>query len=277
MKQRHLRTALTSFVIPVCFLVAPVFSLGAIGSHAVLSQGLDDVAQRFVAERDRVRKEELLEAIVRFPDSGARLLDIAHSTSDLDTKWLAIRGLGRVKYQPAGRFLIESLKHPHPSVRACAARAIGDSGLHEAIPALIATLRAEQSGGSVEQTCLALANLGAREAIPTLKHAAAANAARHSTQTRGWVVQAIGRLGSRDDVTFLASFLDDNDSFVAVIAANAIEHITGECFGLPRGEGLQNPSAGIKRARDWWAQNKEHFHPAVHAARHPLTGHGRQM
>jgi HEAT repeat protein len=267
MRQRLLSPALASVVTRICVVVALAFDLGKTGSQAALPQGLDDVAQRFVAEPDRVKKEQLLEAIVQFRDSGTRLLDIARNTADLETKWLAIRGLGMVKYRPAGRFLIESLKYPHPWVRASAARAIGDTGLNEAIPALIATLRAEQSGGSVEQTSHALAELGATEAIPTLKRTAAGKAAQHSVQTRVWVVQAIGQLGSRDEVTFLASFLDDKDSLVARIAAKGIEHITGEDFGLPRGEGPQNPSAGIKCAMDWWSQNKEHFHPIGHAAR----------
>jgi HEAT repeat protein len=113
----------------------------------------------------------------------------------------------------------------------------------------------ETDAGVIEQTSLALANLAAKEAVPVLKHAAL----NENPQTRGWVLQAIGRLGDKRDVSFLAKYLEDPAGAVSEMAAQAIERIAGVDFGFPEHEGLRNFRPAIQRARTWWKENKALF------------------
>jgi HEAT repeats len=217
-----------------------------------LADDLFSPLEKFRGEKDRVEQERLLYEILKYPDAGAQLLLVARSKSDPNTKWMAIRGTGFAKYQPATPFLIEWLSHHHYGVRANAARALGEIRAKLAIPALVRLLRREKNGGVIEQTSLALQWLEAREAVPTLKRAAS----HPSTQTRCWVLQAVGKLGSRSDLPFLAKYLYDPSIGVCMCAAQAIEVITGEDFGFPKREGPMNPYPPVETARRWWEKNK---------------------
>jgi len=74
-----------------------------------------------------------------------------------------------------------------------------------------------------------------KEAIPELKRATS----HHSSQTRCWVLQAIGKFGTGGDLAFLANRLYDSALIVRLCAAQAIEVITGEGFGFPAQSGLE--------------------------------------
>src|ERR1044071_8197919 len=93
-------------------------------SSITLADDLFSLLEKFRGEKDRVEQGRLLNEILKYPDAGAQLLLVATSTSDLDTKWMAIRGIGFARYQPATPFLIEWLNHRHYGVRANAARAL---------------------------------------------------------------------------------------------------------------------------------------------------------
>jgi hypothetical protein len=221
-------------------------------------QGTEDLPQlisNFQAAHDLEGKERLLREITtRFPGAGPTLLKLAESTTDADTRWMAIRGIGYLKYEKASPFLIDSLHSDHHYVRANAARALGEMRVYSAGPALISLLKDEQDGSVIEQTSLALQMIGARGAVPILK----LKVSHPSLQTRMWVLQAIGVLGSSSDVPFLAGFLNGPNSFVGMVAAQAIEKITGQDFGFrvrqgPMGVDLER---GLHNARQWWAAHK---------------------
>ena len=213
----------------------------------------------FLKEKDIEQKERALRAITQIPDSGPRLLEIASSSNNIHTKYLAIRGLGEIKFRPAKSFLIKSLSHTHPWIRANAPRALGDMGISEAIPTLITTLKKEKNGGVIEQISFALGNLQAMKSLPELKRTTLRLKGFHSSQTLVWVIQAIGRLGSEAEVPFLASYLGHKDSYVTITAAEGIQHITGADFGFPLGPGLNNPDPAIQKASFWWVQNKSRY------------------
>ena len=181
--------------------------------------------------------------------AGEALMDIVRTTEEIDSEWLAIRALGHLRYKRAEPLLIQSLRDKHPYVRANAARALGDMRAISASGPLIELLENESDGGVIEQTSLALANIEAAEAIPAL-----IDAANHdNVQTRAWVVQAIGRLGSRNEIPALAKYLDDPSPHVQIAAAKGIENIAGVDFGFPKGSGPRNSRpAGLRRARSWW-------------------------
>jgi HEAT repeat protein len=215
----------------------------------------DDLLTKFIAETEQGKKEQLLNEIVRQPDAGPTLLRVALHANDTLTKWMSIRGIGIVKYGKAVSFLIDSLTHQHPYVRANAARALGEIKDRSASPSLIRLLGHEKDGGVIEQTTLALRMLGAKEAVPTLKKVAP----HPSSQTRCWVLQAIGTLGGKKDVPFLAKYLYDANDIVDMCAAQAVEEITGQDFGFPKQSGPMSLQQGIERARRWWKTSKTSF------------------
>lgn len=124
----------------------------------------------FEDAHDLDEKESVLREITtRFPGAGPELHKLAQGTTDVDTRWMAIRGIGYLKYEKAAPFLINSLHSDHHYVRANAARALDDMKVFSAGPALIALLKDEQDGSVIEQTSLALQMIGARGAVPILE------------------------------------------------------------------------------------------------------------
>jgi HEAT repeat protein len=150
--------------------------------------------------------------------AGETAMELARTTLDPDAKWMAIRILGNLHHERAIPLLLTSLSDPHHYVRANAARALGDMRVAGAAEPLRELLQQEKNGGVIQQTSLALTNLRSKGAIPALK-----GASRHEdVQTRMWVLQAIGELGARRDVSFLAAFLEDPNDLVQMSAAQAV-------------------------------------------------------
>jgi HEAT repeat protein len=206
----------------------------------------------FVCGRKPLSREKLeIDAV----NAGHTAIEIVKTTKDPDAKWRAIRILGSLRYEPAVPVLKESLSDSHHYVRANAARALGDLREKSAATLLIEVLRKEENGGVIQQISLALANLRCTDALPTLK-----TAAKHEdTQTRAWVLQAIGRMGSKRDVAFLAGYLADASQTVQEAAARAIEQIAGTDFGFPKNEGPYVSDEALERAKRWWAKNKRAY------------------
>jgi hypothetical protein len=188
--------------------------------------------------------------------AGETAMEIVKTTNDPDAKWRAVRILGNLRYERAVPLLLESLSDPQPYVRSNAARALGDMRVAAAAKPLTDLLRKEANGGVIQQTSLALGNLGCADAVPVLK-----GAAKHEdVQTRMWVLQAVGRLGGKADVPFLAGYLlKDPSQPVQASAAQAIEQITGADFGFPKRSGPSSPDEALGRARQWWAEHQGEF------------------
>jgi hypothetical protein len=189
--------------------------------------------------------------------AGETAMELVKTTKDPDAKWMAIRILGNLRYERAIPLLLGSLSDPHHYVRANAARALGDMKVAAAAKPLTELLRKEKDGGVIQQTSLALANLGCADALPALK-----GAAKHEDeQTRMWVLQALGRLGSKRDVPFLAGYLEDPSQAVQAVAAQAMEQITGADFRFPKRSGPSSADEGLRRAKAWWAEHKGEYGP----------------
>jgi HEAT repeat protein len=225
----------------------------------VVAQELPVLLSRFQSERDIATKESILVRITTdYPDSGSALLGIARHTNDTDTRWLAIRGIGWLKFHDAAPFLKQSLDSESSYVRANAARALGEIQEISAVPALISLLKAEQDNGVIEQTTLVLQMLEAKAAVPVLKD----RVVNPSAQTRVWILGAIEVLDSKKDVPFFATFLSDKDENVAAFTARVIERFTGQDFGFPKcGKwgGLCSYGDGVKNARSWWNAHKQEW------------------
>jgi HEAT repeat protein len=212
---------------------------------------------QFRESHDLAEKSRILDRIVQSgSQSGAPLLRLARTTEDNDTRWLAIRGLGELKFQAAAPFLLESLHADQRYVRANAARALGELRYSLAGPALIHLLETEQDGGVIEQTSAALRMIDAKGAVPALK----SRISFDSAQTRCWLLEAIGSLGSKDDTPFVASYLYDTETDVGRIpfcAAQALAILTGQNFGLPKTSGLFDPYLPVSNARAWWEKARQ--------------------
>ncbi len=66
---------------------------------------------RFRESPDVAGKEKILNLIVQQGyGAGPPLLQLTKTADDSDTRWLAIRGLGILRFEEAAPFLIESLK-----------------------------------------------------------------------------------------------------------------------------------------------------------------------
>ncbi len=206
---------------------------------------------------DVADKERVLSLIVqRGYSAGPLLLRLAKTTNDSDTRWLAIRGLGMLRFEEAAPFLIESLKSDEHYVRANAARALGELRYSRASPALIHLLAAERDSGVVEQTSLALRMIKAQDAIPVIKSRMSSS----SPQTRCWLLDAIAGLGSKNDVPFIAKYLYSSDAAsegIPLCASRALATLTGEDFGLPKTSGPFDPYAPVLKARKWWEQTQK--------------------
>jgi HEAT repeat protein len=218
-----------------------------------VAQDLPSLLSRFQSEHDRATKELILNRIsTEYPDAGPALLKIASKTDDTETKWLAIRGIGWVKFKHAAPFLKKALFSKEIYIRSNSARSLGEIHDISAVPDLISTLKTEQDSGVIEQTALALQMLDATEAVPVLK----TRATNPSPDVRLWILGAIETLDSEKDVRFFANFLFDENEFVAARAAHRVERFTGQDFGFPKcGPGPCSFGEGVKNARRWWKDN----------------------
>ncbi|HEY6346359.1 MAG TPA: HEAT repeat domain-containing protein [Bryobacteraceae bacterium] len=219
-------------------------------------QQIASLVLRFQQTHGLADKERILNLIIQEGyAAGPPLLRLAKATNDNDTRWLAIRGLGMLKFEDASPFLIESLKSDEHYVRANAARALGELRYSPAGPALIHLLADEQDAGVIEQASLALRMIKAQNAIPTIESRMSFN----SAQTRCWLLDAIAGLGSKSDVPFIAKYLYISDTAsegVPLCASRALATLTGEDFGLPKTGGLFDPQAPVSKARKWWEQTQ---------------------
>jgi HEAT repeat protein len=211
--------------------------------------------RRFQAADAIAAKEELLSRIAeRGREAGKGLLNVARKTDDVATRWLAIRGLGMMKFKEAAPFLVDSLRSSEHYVRANAARALGEIRYTPAADALIDLLRTEKDAGVTEQAALALSMIDARKAIPVLMSRMTSS----STQTKCWLLDSVARLGSDAEMSYVAQYLhganDDQQSgtVIADCAARSLDALTHGEIGLPPPGGIYDPSSRIRKAREWW-------------------------
>ena len=212
-----------------------------------------DLYARFDNEHDLARKESLLGQITDDRlSAGPTLLHLAKHTANSDTRWMAIRGMATVHCETCVGFLEVSLKDSDPMVRANAARALGDLRVTASGPKIKAMFAAEKDPGAIEQASLALRMLEARAAVPYIR----IKIPQYTWQTRAWLLQALGALGSSTDVPLVAEYLNSSDMASAMAATAALEELTGISFG-PHPNGPSGyPPADMLAARKWWKSHE---------------------
>jgi hypothetical protein len=241
-------------------LVVGVFLSALIASAqtSVAPARLPELLSQFRTETDRVSKEKILNQITsRFPGAGPDLLALAEGPENGDTNWLAIRGVGHLKFSAAVPFLEKALNSKSVFVRANAARSLGEIDDASAIDPLIIALSNEEDSGVVEQTAGAFQMLHAKKAIPVLK----TKIGNPSSQTRIWILGAVEFLGGRTELPFIAASLQDHDMGVRSYAAMSMQRLSGQDFGFPTGEGVHvnDDESGIRNAERWWSNHKQEW------------------
>jgi len=216
------------------------------------AESMASLLLRFDNEHDYEQKERLLDRLTsHYPEAGRALVRLARSTKNIDTRWMAMRGMATLHYIECAPFLKASLKNPVWLVRANAARALGDLRITNASSALLAMFVAEQEAGAVEQASRALQMLNVKAAAPYIRE----KIPRFPGQTRPWLLGALGGVGSDSDVPGIASYLDSDGE----AAAYALEELTGVKFGphVTGASALPGPEALAARA--WWASHKDQW------------------
>jgi len=204
---------LSSRTVAVFLLMTPLIP-------SVLAQRSESTAsllRRFDNEHDLAAKEHLLLTVTN-KDAGAgpSLLRLAESTTNADTRWMAMRGMATLRYTDCAPFLVASLKDSDALVRANAARALGDLRIKDASSPLLAMFAAEQEPPAIQQASLALRMLNIKAAAPHIREKIPA----FTGQTRVWLIEALGALGSASgDVPLIAGYLDEMVSDMAATEA----------------------------------------------------------
>ena len=234
-----------------------VFLLMTPLTPAVLAQQSGPAATlllRFDNEHNLAAKEHLLFTVTTHgPGAGPLLLRLAKSTTNTDTRWMAMRGMATLRYTACAPFLEASLKDSDALVRANAARALGDLRIRDASANLLAMFAAETESPAIQQASLALRMLDIKAAAPYIREKIPA----FTGQTRAWLIQALGTLGSAADVPLIAGYLDEMMSDMA--ATEAIQELAGVSFG-PRTLGLSGyPPPETLAARAWWKSHKDEW------------------
>jgi HEAT repeat protein len=239
--------------------IAIFFSaLTAPAQNAGIRATLPTLLSQFRAETDRASKERILIQITtNFPKAGPDLLALADGPEVGDTNWMAIRGIGYLKFSGAIPFLKKSLNSKSVFVRSNAARSLGEIDDASAIDPLITSLMKEQDGGVIEQTALALQMLHAKKALPILK----TKIGHPSPQTRIWILGAVEYLGGRAELPFIAVSLQDPAVSVREDAAESMQRLSGEDFGFPTGTGVRvfDYESGIRNAQNWWSIHRHEW------------------
>src|ERR1035438_5935868 len=157
---------LSSRTVAVVLLMTPP-------APSVLAQRSESTASlllRFDNEHDLSAKEHLLLTVTN-KDAGAgpSLLRLAESTTNSDTRWMAMRGMATLRYTACAPFLEASLKDFDALVRANAARALGDLRIGNASDPLLAMFATEKEPPAIQQASLALRMLNIKAAAPYIR------------------------------------------------------------------------------------------------------------
>jgi HEAT repeat protein len=208
---------------------------------------------RFESEHEIEAQQQTLRDIVGSHDdaAGPGLLEIASHTKDDQTKTLAIIGLGELEFQEAAPLIVSSLRDDNRNVREVSAGALCHIKDPSSIPPLIEALKGERDNDVVTWIASALTFQGGTAALPVLK----SRASDGPTRTRMNVIDSIAALGSRDEIPYLATFLDDRDVWVALSAARRIEDVIGVRFEQC-GKDPCTIEERIQKVKDWWKAHR---------------------
>jgi len=201
---------LSSRTVAVFLLMTPLVP-------SVLAQRSESTASlllRFDNEHDLAAKEHLLLTVTNKDAGRATVAPTRGSTTNSDTRWMAMRGMATLRYTDCAPFLEASLKDSDALVRSNAARAWEIS-----------------ASGTRPPRCWPCSPLSRTQRrfnkhLPHSRCLTSRQPCRSSgktpcfhRQTREWLIGALGMLGSIRDVPLIAGYLDDDVSGMAATEA----------------------------------------------------------
>jgi HEAT repeat protein len=146
------------------------------------------------------------------------LLELTCHT-DPDLRWWAVRGLSSLDDEKASMAVASALEDPDPTVRQCAALALGGRPQQDAIPALVRAL-GDRDRLTARLASQALASIGP-DALAALAEAATSPDAA----VRIEAVRALATMNSQEAIPMLFRALEDSSSLVSYWAERGLERL----------------------------------------------------
>ena len=173
-------------------------------------------------------------------------------TDDADERLLQIWA---AKRNGDAQYLIGALRDP--DYRSTAAKFVGELGVVEAIAPLLPLLEAADPHARAA-AATALAQLGARQALPRLREMAAHD---EESFVRSWAIAALGEIGDPSDVDLILPFLRDPSARVRGAAAWALGHL-GDIRAL---EPLRAARKELRRSPMEWHMHRRVYKQSIDA------------
>jgi HEAT repeat protein len=174
------------------------------------------------------RAEEALSHLATWGSEAVEPLKERLSSTDVDVRWWAVRGLAEVHDERVPTILVRALSDPDKGVRWCAGLALRQHPSRTAIPALIGLLSSDEAltrrlAGD------ALVAIG-KEAIPEL----ITTMLKREHLARLEAVRALAKIGDERSIPVLFEALDDSSALVTYWASEGLDKMgVGMVFYQP--------------------------------------------
>ena len=163
---------------------------------------------------DEAADERFFDALASLKAKKELIALLGHR--DAEVRGAALLQLARPDWPDVAPHVVKLLKDPVVLVRAKAARAAGAFQAKEAIPLIVPLLK-EENFDAPYDALIALAELGASEAIPDI-----VKVLDRPGQIRGEAAVALGRLGAKEAIPKILPHLNDPDGNAQMRIAHAL-------------------------------------------------------
>jgi HEAT repeat protein len=190
-------------------------------------RSVKDVLDQLSCGEDE-RAEEALSYLAAWGSEALEPLKERLSSSDVDVRWWAVRGLAEVQDERVPTILVRALSDPDKGVRWCAGLALRQHPSVTAIPALIDFLSSDEAltrrlAGD------ALVAIGKDAISPLIE-----TMLKREHLARLEAVRALAKIGDERSIPVLFEALDDSSALVAYWASEGLDKMgVGMVFYQP--------------------------------------------
>ena len=208
-----------------------------------LADALSDLTMAADTNLPEAQRQAAFDRVVDLgrTDMSAVLQVVQNPDSDMSTRWVAIRALGKIGGPRAHQILPALMASESPPIRAAAVSAAGDLRDRQHTESAVALLRdpAIMVRASAAE---ALGKIGDPGAIESLAAALKADDSYYrgsSLWIRRHYIKAMGEIGHRQSYPILMMSLSDSDPAVVTESITALENISGQSFADGRDQAQQ--------------------------------------